>query len=136
MIEHINEWITKDKIVSPEATLTPLYQHVGPDITFCLQPGYFSTFVRGKSAYMDLQDLMLVVGTSAQVYPAAGYISRAKLHGARIVTVNPEAEDETELYKIQPGDFAFGQDAAEYLPKLLEPVIGKLQENGEFENRD
>ncbi|OAQ74041.1 NAD-dependent histone deacetylase, silent information regulator Sir2 [Pochonia chlamydosporia 170] len=111
MIEHINEWITKDKIA-----------------------GYFSTFGRGKSAYMDLQDLMLVVGTSAQVYPAAGYISRAKLHGARIVTVNPEAEDETELYKIQPGDFAFGQDAAEYLPKLLEPVIGKLQENGEFEN--
>lgn len=70
---------------------------------------------------------MLVIGTSAQVYPAAGYISRAKLHGARVVTVNPEAEDETELYKIQPGDFAFGKDATEYLPKLLEPVIGPLQ---------
>ena len=69
---------------------------------------------------------MLVVGTSAQVYPAAGYISRAKLHGARVVTINPEAEDEAELYKIQPGDFAFGHDAAEYLPKLLEPVTGKI----------
>ncbi|KAK2613063.1 hypothetical protein QQS21_000993 [Conoideocrella luteorostrata] len=77
----------------------------------------------------DKIDLMLVVGTSAQVYPAAGYISRAKLHGARIVTVNPEAEDEDELYKIQPGDFAFAGDAAEYLPKLLEPVIGKLQDS-------
>ncbi|KAG6010903.1 hypothetical protein E4U21_002573 [Claviceps maximensis] len=71
-------------------------------------------------------DLMLVVGTSAQVYPAAGYVSRARLHGARIVNINPEAESEAELYKIQPGDFAFGQDAAESLPKLLEPIIGKL----------
>lgn len=75
---------------------------------------------------------MLVVGTSAQVWPAAGYISRAKLHGARIATINPEAEDETELYKIQPGDFAFGRDAAECLPLLLEPVIGTMQEDGEF----
>lgn len=42
------------------------------------------------------------------------------------MTINPEAEDADEMYKVQPGDFAFGQDAAEYLPKLLEPVIGKL----------
>ncbi|KHN99090.1 NAD-dependent histone deacetylase, silent information regulator Sir2 [Metarhizium album ARSEF 1941] len=91
MMEHINGWITKDKI-----------------------------------------DLMLVIGTSAQVYPAAGYISRARLHGARVCTVNPDAEQETELYKIQEGDFAFGQDAAEALPRLLEPVIGTLQQNGEF----
>lgn len=79
----------------------------------------------------DKIDLMLVVGTSAQVYPAAGYISRARLHGARIVTVNPEAEDEAELCKMQPGDFAFGEDAAECLPKLLEPALGKLQRSGE-----
>lgn len=75
---------------------------------------------------------MLVVGTSAQVYPAAGYISRARLHGARIVTINPEAENEAEMYKIQPGDFAFGKDAAEILPQLLEPIIGKMQDNGDF----
>ncbi|POR30907.1 NAD-dependent protein deacylase [Tolypocladium paradoxum] len=80
-------------------------------------------------------DLMLVVGTSAQVWPAAGYISKAKLHGARIATINLEAEDETELYKIQPGDFAFSKDAAECLPLLLEPVIGTMQEDGEFTKR-
>ncbi|GAO18296.1 uncharacterized protein UV8b_06232 [Ustilaginoidea virens] len=76
-------------------------------------------------------DLMLVVGTSAQVYPAAGFISRAKLHGARIVNINPEAEDEAELRKLHPGDFAFGQDAAKCLPRLLEPVIGKLSDYGD-----
>ncbi|KAG5916863.1 hypothetical protein E4U53_004262 [Claviceps sorghi] len=75
---------------------------------------------------------MLVVGTSAQVYPAAGFVSRARLHGARIVTIDPEAESEAEMYKVQPGDFAFGKDAAKLLPKLLEPIIGKMQDNGDF----
>ncbi|KAJ6437825.1 NAD-dependent histone deacetylase, silent information regulator Sir2 [Purpureocillium lavendulum] len=77
-------------------------------------------------------DLMLVVGTSAQVWPAAGYISKARLHGARIATVNPEAEEEADVFKLPAGDFAFGQDAAVCLPQLLEPVIGKMGEDGEF----
>ncbi|KAM0349083.1 hypothetical protein ACHAPU_004018 [Fusarium lateritium] len=72
-------------------------------------------------------DLMLVIGTSAQVYPAAGYIDKARRKGARIAVINPDAENEDEMYKVKPGDFAFGQDAAEYLPLLLEPVIGKLE---------
>ncbi|KAI5467698.1 DHS-like NAD/FAD-binding domain-containing protein [Mariannaea sp. PMI_226] len=71
-------------------------------------------------------DLMFVIGTSAKVWPAAGYIQKAKEAGARVVIVNPDAENEDEMNKIHPGDFAFGQDAAEYLPLLLEPVIGKL----------
>lgn len=77
---------------------------------------------------------MLVIGTSAQVWPAAGYISKARGKGARIVTINPEAEQESEMYKVKPGDFAFGKDAAEYLPILLEPVIGNLQ-NGNGINK-
>ncbi|KAM4063093.1 sir2 family protein [Hirsutella rhossiliensis] len=81
----------------------------------------------------DKVDLMLVVGTSAQVWPAAGYISQAQRCGARIATVNLEAEDEAELERIGPGDFAFGRDAAECLPLLLEPVIGRMKEDGEFE---
>ncbi|KAG6049384.1 hypothetical protein E4U17_006847 [Claviceps sp. LM77 group G4] len=81
---------------------------------------------------VDNIDLMLVVGTSAQVYPAAGYIAKARLHGARIVTINPEAEDEAEMHKVRPGDFAFGADAATCLPKLLEPIIGKMKDDGDF----
>lgn len=75
---------------------------------------------------------MLVVGTSALVWPAAGYISKARSQGARIVTIDPTAEDPEEEYKIKPGDLAFGGDAAELLPILLEPVIGKLQLDGSF----
>jgi NAD-dependent deacetylase len=36
-------------------------------------------------------DVLLVVGTSAQVYPAAGLIPYAQSNGAKVVEVNPEA---------------------------------------------
>ncbi|KAF4461690.1 NAD-dependent histone deacetylase silent information regulator Sir2 [Fusarium albosuccineum] len=75
-------------------------------------------------------DLMLVIGTSAQVSPASGYILHARFRGARVVVINPEAEKPEEMTKVRHGDFAFGQDAAEYLPLLLEPVIGKLEAGG------
>lgn len=125
MINRTNDWITADKIV---CFVNGLDQRPRPaGVLVCC-----STLLYATSMWLTcLQDLMLVVGTSAQVYPAAGYISRARLHGARIVTVNPEAEDEAELHKMQPGDFAFGEDAAECLPKLLEPAIGKLPRSGE-----
>lgn len=75
---------------------------------------------------------MLVIGTAAQVEPAAGYIRYARKRGASVVVVNPEAESEEELRKIGPKDFAFADDAAEYLPLLLEPVIGKAQPDGSY----
>ncbi|OLN85085.1 NAD-dependent protein deacylase [Colletotrichum chlorophyti] len=82
----------------------------------------------GVDAWIDegKVDLMIVVGTSAKVWPAAGYILKAHAAGARVCTVNPEAEDEDQMFKVKPGDFAFGRDAAEVLPLLLEPVIGTL----------
>ncbi|KAJ4328203.1 Protein saf4 [Fusarium piperis] len=68
-------------------------------------------------------DLMLVIGTSAKVWPAAGYIDQARDKGARVAVINmePGAKDSDSR------DFFFGQDAAECLPLLLEPVIGKLE---------
>lgn len=79
--------------------------------------------------------MMFVIGTSAQVYPAAGYIEKARKRGARIVTVDLTAEDEENISKIKPGDFAFGRDAAEALPKMLEPIIGKLQPDSTFKKQ-
>lgn len=75
---------------------------------------------------LPLQDLMIVVGTSAVVTPAANYIDQARRRGATIVNVNIDAETDTELAKLTPQDFAFGQDAAKCLPELLAPIIGKL----------
>lgn len=78
-------------------------------------------------------DLMLVVGTSAVVYPAASYVERAARAGAKVCTVNIEAENPEYLQKLNPGDFAFAGDAAELLPRLLQPVIGRHVEKGQFE---
>ncbi|KAJ2976885.1 hypothetical protein NQ176_g4683 [Zarea fungicola] len=83
----------------------------------------------------DKVDLMLVIGTSAQVFPAAGYIEDARDHGAVVAIINPDAERQEELEKLKPHDFAFGQDAASCLPILLEPVIGTAQADGEFLRR-
>lgn len=72
-------------------------------------------------------DIMLVVGTTAEVFPAAGYIEEARAKGARVAVVNMDASRlgaggnlDAEM------DWLFEGDAGEIVPKLLEPVIGKL----------
>jgi NAD-dependent deacetylase len=60
-------------------------------------------------------DLMLVVGTSGVVYPAAGLARTAQQRGARVVIVNPEP---TELDPV--ADFCLRDTAAQCLPQLLE----------------
>ena len=59
-------------------------------------------------------DLMLVVGTSGQVYPAAGLAFAAHQQGARVVVINPEA---TEIDRI--ADACLREPSALCLPFLL-----------------
>ncbi|KAH8904354.1 putative SIR2 family histone deacetylase [Coniochaeta sp. PMI_546] len=80
----------------------------------------------------DEVDVVLVIGTSAVVHPAAGYVYKAQGPGTSIVTVNLDAETRENLRELGPRDFAFAGDAAEVLPRLLEPIIGKLREDGTF----
>ena len=61
-------------------------------------------------------DLMLVVGTSGVVYPAAGLALTAHQCGARVVIVNPEATDLDPV-----ADACLRAFAAETLPSLLDP---------------
>jgi len=63
----------------------------------------------------EASDLMLVVGTSAQVYPAAGLPYTARMRGATIVEVNLEP---TKLTSV--AQFAFHGKSGEILPQLLE----------------
>jgi NAD-dependent deacetylase len=42
-------------------------------------------------------DLMLVIGTSGLVYPAAGLPAEALRHGAKVIIVNPQASELDEL---------------------------------------
>lgn len=63
---------------------------------------------------VDKCDVLLVVGTSAVVYPAAGLVHSARAAGAKVIEVNPE---ETA---ISAGvDCALMGKAGEILPQLL-----------------
>ena len=59
-------------------------------------------------------DLMLVVGTSGQVYPAAGLAFSAHQQGARVVVINPE---DTEIDRI--AEACLREPSASCLPFLL-----------------
>jgi NAD-dependent deacetylase sirtuin 5 len=69
-------------------------------------------------------DVMLVIGTSARVFPAAGYIEEARAAGARIAVINTEMD--LPPGSLEEGDWFFQGDAAIVLPALLEPIIGNI----------
>ena len=74
-------------------------------------------------------DLMLVIGTRATVYPAAGYVEEARRLGARVAVVNIDAAD------LPPGglterDWMFVGDASEVVPLLLAGEEAETDEGG------
>jgi NAD-dependent deacetylase len=67
-----------------------------PDVVWfgeTLDPAHLSA----ASAAIASCDVLLVVGTSGVVYPAAGFAAEAKGGGARVIEVNPEPTPITEL---------------------------------------
>ena len=77
----------------------------------------------------DHIDLILVIGTTAQVWPAAGYVDAAIEKGARVAMVNIDRGD------LVPGggelglthkDWFFVGDAAEIVPEMLKPIVGRF----------
>lgn len=73
----------------------------------------------------DIIDIVLVVGTAAVVWPAAGYIMKAMRQGAKVVIVNPDENAAEGLPHLSKDDFHFKLGAAEILPLLFEEEIGK-----------
>lgn len=59
-------------------------------------------------------DLFVAVGTSAMVWPAAGFIEQAKRAGARMIEVNPEATEASTLF-----DECVREPASVALPRLF-----------------
>lgn len=73
-------------------------------------------------------DLMLVIGTSSQVYPAAGYVDEARDQGARIAVINmePYSPRNPQAEPLRETDWFFEGDASVILPDILKSVIGEL----------
>ncbi|RMD43373.1 hypothetical protein DV735_g1779, partial [Chaetothyriales sp. CBS 134920] len=72
-------------------------------------------------------DLMLVIGTSSQVYPAAGYSEIARQKGARVAVINMDPADAKSL---GGNDWFFQGDAAQIVPDILSSIIGHV---GQFQ---
>ncbi|KAJ5856157.1 uncharacterized protein N7529_010101 [Penicillium soppii] len=69
-------------------------------------------------------DLCLVIGTSARIWPAAGYIHEARSKGARIAVCNMDPKDTPgELHK---GDWFFTGDAGVIVPEIFKSIIGEI----------
>jgi len=75
-------------------------------------------------------DLIMVIGTSAKVYPAAGYVDRARAKGARVAVVNMDRSD-APASGLRRGDWFFQGDAAEIVPEMLKPVVGEIPQPAE-----
>lgn len=69
----------------------------------------------------DGVDLILVIGTSSTVWPAAGYVDRARAKGARVAVINVEPTD-----ALREGDWFFQGDAGVVVPELLRGVVGEV----------
>jgi NAD-dependent SIR2 family protein deacetylase len=79
-----------------------------------------------ESEYIDL---ILVIGTTAQIWPAAGYVDAAIEKGARVAMVNidrgnlvPEGGELGLTHK----DWFFDGDAAKIVPEMLKPIVGDI----------
>ncbi|ORY03843.1 DHS-like NAD/FAD-binding domain-containing protein [Clohesyomyces aquaticus] len=72
-------------------------------------------------------DLIMVIGTSARVYPAAGYVDSARAKGARVAVVNMDRND-APARGLYNGDWFFEGDAAKIVPEILKSVIGEITE--------
>lgn len=72
-------------------------------------------------------DLILVIGTSACVYPAAGYIDEARAKGARVAVINTDKADTPGGRNgLRDRDWFFQGDAGSVVPEILESVIGDM----------
>lgn len=80
-------------------------------------------------------DLILVIGTSAKVFPAASYVERARDKGARVAVINTDRADTPGgAGGLVEGDWFFQGDAGVVLPEILKAVIGNLVQSalGQF----
>ncbi|MCJ1380119.1 hypothetical protein MMC17_003222 [Xylographa soralifera] len=74
----------------------------------------------------DKIDLIMVIGTSARVYPAAEYADIARQKGAKVAVINTDRADTPKLQDGLQCDWFFEGDAGAIVPELLRSVIGEV----------
>lgn len=92
----------------PEALLRPAVVWFG-------EPLPFDTWEAAEAA-VKRAEVLLVVGTSAVVYPASGLITIGLRHGAHTIEINPQLTPVSDAV-----DLRLAGNAAEILPQLAGP---------------
>jgi len=87
-----------------------------PDVVWFGEMPYFMDEIEARLADCDL---FVAVGTSGQVYPAAGFVRQARAAGALAVEINPQPSDTAGLFQLQQRG-----PATEQLPALVEQLLG------------
>lgn len=109
--------ITREDWQTPLASLPPTCQNCGsierPAIVWFGEGLPEAVFLKAAEA-VDRSDLLLVVGTSAQVYPIAGLIPAARRTGSLVIEVNPEASALSHMAHVE-----IREKAGETLPMLV-----------------
>lgn len=92
-----------------------------PGIVWFGEPMPYSAIVQANAAIESGEvDLLLCIGISAEVWPAAGYIDEVESRGGKIAVFNLDHTKKREGW--------FFEDGAERsLPLALEPLIGKIE---------
>lgn len=88
-----------------------------PDVVFFGEPIPVEALYRSQEEASKC-DLMLVIGTSAVVQPAASLLGIAKRAGATVIEINPEPTPITGIVS----DFIIEGKAGEVLPRIVEEV--------------
>jgi NAD-dependent deacetylase sirtuin 5 len=130
--------IADENVALPELAIKDL-PHCPECKTGLLRPGVIwfgemlpSKVIRKVDDFIEANDidLIMVIGTSASVYPAAGYVDSARYKGAKVAVINTDPNDEPRSGMMK-GDWFFVGDAAQILPELFRPVIGDISEMSE-----
>ncbi|MDA8585925.1 NAD-dependent deacylase [Rhodobacteraceae bacterium] len=73
------------------------------------------------AAHLETAELFAAIGTSGQVYPAAGFVAEASRCGARTVEINLEPSDVANLF-----DEHIGGPATESVPAWVSSLLDRL----------
>ncbi len=98
---------------------------IRPDVVWFGEPLPEKSILRAYRA-VESCDVMLVVGTSGMVYPAASLPSLAKSAGASVIEINPQPSEITPA-----ADLFIRARAGEALPELVEKIEEIKAESGE-----
>ena len=105
----------------------PLHMHVGEACPSCAQPtarpdivwfGEIPYHMERIEAALARADIFAAIGTSGNVYPAAGFLQMARYVGARTVEMNLDPSETVDLFEdTRPGK------ASQTVPQWVDDVL-------------